>query len=180
MRKQCVILKNQANTALLGRDLPARRGDFGLSHQHPSGLQRLQAGRNTERRGFAAAGWPQQADHLTLRDIQGQIIDNTNVVELMANALQTKNRCHSSFPPLMLVGIDPVRGETRLICNVMTDREVSEGAEGLKRRTDHIFGLMPRPRSPAGRTDRHPRLRHHPDRYHHHRQLHYHAFSESI
>ncbi len=67
----------------------------------PAGLV-LKPGNNTQQRGFARAGWPQQRNHLSGRDIQRDIIQHLGATKRFLNI---GNLNAHDFPPVARVSL---------------------------------------------------------------------------
>ncbi len=85
MREKRVGLKYRVDVPLVGRDaahVPVAEVDLALS-------RRLEAADHLQRRGLPAAGGPEQAEELTVVDIQRQIVDGDGVSEHLDHVPQS-------------------------------------------------------------------------------------------
>ena len=73
MGKERIVLKDQADAAVLRRALAARLGDDLLFHGNAPGLEALQTGHQAQHRRLAAAGGAKQADDLSLAQAEREV-----------------------------------------------------------------------------------------------------------
>ena len=90
MGEQGVVLENDANVALVRRDVVqglAGEGDLPMCGD-------LEAGEHHECRRFARARWPEKGEKLALLDIQVQVLDHqSHAVEALLNVGEADDRC---------------------------------------------------------------------------------------
>jgi hypothetical protein len=79
MGVQGIVLEYQTDTAVLGRQL----GDVILTEEDLSSAGLLQAADHVKRRTLTASGGTEQTDELTVRDLEGKIIDRNNFSALL-------------------------------------------------------------------------------------------------
>ena len=97
MREQRVVLEHQTDAATFRWDVLAGFGDHSFVDDDAPLLQPLQAGGDPEQRGLAAARGPEQTDQLTLRDGQGDVVQDPMPVEGMADAVHVQS-LHGAAP----------------------------------------------------------------------------------
>ena len=82
VRVQGIVLENQTHAAVFGRKM----GHILLAEENPALRGRLQTADQVEGGALPAAGRPQQADELSVRDLEREIVDRDHVLALFAAA----------------------------------------------------------------------------------------------
>jgi hypothetical protein len=108
MRKQCVVLKDNANLAQIGRQIIHGT----ITNHHLTGSLTQETRNNAQKRGFAAAGRAEQGDQFASLHFKRDIIYGTRGPITMDNVIQQqllRNRLlnrigQSFFPPERSLG----------------------------------------------------------------------------
>ena len=94
MRPQGVVLKEEADVALVGRNVDALlRGVDDLAADNDfAGGRRFQTRNHAQRGGLAAAGRAEQGDEAAVGDIQIQVLNGREAAEALGNVFQNNFR----------------------------------------------------------------------------------------
>ena len=84
VREQRVGLKDGVDVALVGRMV----GDLGAAEEHAACGRVLEPADHPQRRGLAAAGWPEHGEEVPARDRQREVVDRRHVGEAFRHTLE--------------------------------------------------------------------------------------------
>jgi hypothetical protein len=96
VREQCVVLKDDADVAAVGRQLV----DALAAHRHLAGGLRNEAGNDAQQRGLAAAAGAQQRHQFTGVDVERHVVDGQRSAVAVHDVLEGQalaGGCHAVF-----------------------------------------------------------------------------------
>ena len=86
------VLEHEPDAALLRRDETVGACDLGIIDEDAAGGGALDAGREAEQRGLAAAGGTEQAEHLARRDVDRDLVERQRVAIAPRHVLEGEAR----------------------------------------------------------------------------------------